>query len=98
MEHRPAIPRAGPSVGSAGPGRLYGQGPGELEQHFTPQDCLDATMTITYVIAFAAATDAGNRSMRAASRTSWNADDYQAACDCFERLYGELAYWSRVGS
>lgn len=32
-----------------------------------------------HVVAFAAGTDAGNRSMRAAGRTKWNRADYNAA-------------------
>ena len=38
-------------------------------------------------IAWAAAWDAGNRSMRKAGREVWNEDDYNAACAEFERLW-----------
>ena len=38
-------------------------------------------------LARAAAHDAGNRSMKAAGRKKWNADDYNAACDELERLW-----------
>lgn len=34
----------------------------------------------------AAAQDAGNRSMRRAGRTKWNADDWNAAAAAHERL------------
>lgn len=36
-------------------------------------------------LARAAATDAGNRAMRAAGRTSWTVDDYNAAVRVYER-------------
>jgi hypothetical protein len=42
----------------------------------------------TYAEAMAAGRDAGNRSMRAAGRTSWNDDDWNAACDVTQRLLG----------
>lgn len=43
-------------------------------------------MTFTATMIRAAAQDAGNRSMRAAGRTAWNDDDWNAACAEFERL------------
>lgn len=43
-------------------------------------------MILTPAMIRAAATDAGNRSMRAAGRTVWAAEDYDAACAEFERL------------
>jgi hypothetical protein len=43
-------------------------------------------ITVTYEIAMAAGRDAGNRSMRAAGRTSWNEDDYDAAARLAARL------------
>ena len=43
---------------------------------------------ITYEIAYAAGTDTGNRNMRAAGRTAWNEDDWNAACTTFARLMG----------
>jgi hypothetical protein len=39
----------------------------------------------------AAATDAGNRSMRAGGRTAWSEADYIAACDESARLTGVTA-------
>lgn len=44
--------------------------------------------TLTPALIRAAATDAGNRSMRAAGRKVWSAEDYDAACAEFERLSG----------
>jgi len=44
-------------------------------------------MNATYKIAMAAGQDAGNRSMRAAGRTSWNEDDYAAAAAVFHAIY-----------
>ena len=41
----------------------------------------------TPAIAIAAGQDAGNRSMRAAGRTEWNDDDWNAACDVSDRLF-----------
>ena len=40
----------------------------------------------TQAIAHAAGWDAGNRAMRAAGRTAWNEDDWDAACEVFNRL------------
>lgn len=37
-------------------------------------------------IAHAAGWDAADRSMRAAGRTAWNEDDWNAACETFDRL------------
>lgn len=47
-------------------------------------------ITVTYEIAMAAGRDAGNRSMRAAGRTSWNEDDYNTAVELVQRLLGEV--------
>lgn len=44
-------------------------------------------LTLTKEIAFAAAQDAGNRHMRQHGRTSWNEDDYDVACDEYNRLW-----------
>jgi hypothetical protein len=44
-------------------------------------------ITMTEELARAAATDAGNRSMRANSRTKWNQQDYNAAAIEFRRLW-----------
>jgi hypothetical protein len=46
-------------------------------------------MTITRQIAWAAATDAANRSMRLDGRTAWNEDDYDVAAETFRRLWPE---------
>jgi hypothetical protein len=43
-------------------------------------------MEMTYQIAHAAGWDAGNRSMRAAGRTKWNEDDWNAAAEVMYRL------------
>jgi hypothetical protein len=43
-------------------------------------------MRATQAIAHAAGWDAGNRAMRAAGRRAWNEDDWNAACDTFDRL------------
>lgn len=44
---------------------------------------------VTYEIAQAAGRDAGNRSMRAAGRTRWNDEDYNAAVAVRDRLLRE---------
>jgi len=44
-------------------------------------------MPLTREIAHAAATDAGDRSMRAGKRSVWNLEDYLAAVEEFERLW-----------
>lgn len=41
----------------------------------------------TRLLAWSAATDAGNRSMRAAGREAWDETDYNAAVAEFERLW-----------
>lgn len=46
-------------------------------------------MTLTRALAWAAATDAANASMKAAGRAAWNADDYAVACATFGRLWPE---------
>ena len=43
-------------------------------------------LDLTPAIIRAAATDAGNRSMRKAGRTAWNEDDWNAAAAEFDRL------------
>lgn len=43
-------------------------------------------MKLTKAMVYAAGRDAGNRSMRAAGRTEWNEDDYNAAAAEFARL------------
>lgn len=44
-----------------------------------------ARITMDYGLAMAIAQDAGNVSMRAAHRTAWNDDDWNAMCDGFKR-------------
>jgi hypothetical protein len=44
---------------------------------------------VTYEVAMSAGRDAGNRSMRSAGRTAWNAEDYGAAALEFTRLWPE---------
>lgn len=44
-------------------------------------------ITLTRQIAWAAATDAGNRSMRKAGRTSWTEEDFNTAAKEFDRLW-----------
>ena len=44
-------------------------------------------MKLTEENARAAAADAGNRSMRAAGRTTWNEEDYHTAASEYERLW-----------
>jgi len=43
-------------------------------------------MTLTPEIAHAAAMDAGTRAMKAAGRTAWSREDYNAAVAEFNRL------------
>lgn len=47
-----------------------------------------AKIELTEKMACAAANDAANRQMRAAGRTAWSREDFDLACDTFERLYG----------
>lgn len=44
---------------------------------------------IRYDMAHAAAWDAGNASMKAAGRTKWNQDDWNAMCREFSRLMAD---------
>lgn len=46
-----------------------------------------ARILLTVEVARAAATDAGNEAMRASGRKAWSADDYNAACAEFDRLW-----------
>jgi hypothetical protein len=46
-------------------------------------------MKIIYTIAMAAGRDAANRSMLAAGRSAWNAEDYAVACATVARLMGQ---------
>lgn len=45
--------------------------------------------TMTREMAWAMATDEGNRSMRRAGRMTWNQDDFNAAAKMFNRLWPE---------
>lgn len=45
-------------------------------------------IAVTSAIAMAAGRDAGDRSMRAAGRHAWNADDWNAAAAAARRLLG----------
>lgn len=45
------------------------------------------TYTLTFAIAYAAATDAANKQMRKAGRDKWDADDYNLACETINRLW-----------
>jgi hypothetical protein len=42
---------------------------------------------LTYKIAHAAATDAGNRHAKQAGRVAWNADDYSVMVETFHKLH-----------
>ena len=44
-------------------------------------------ITLTRKLAYALGRDAGIRSARAAGRTAWNEDDWNAACKEFDRLW-----------
>ena len=46
-------------------------------------------MVLTRKLAWAAATDAGNRSMRHAGRTVWDEEDFNVAAAEFDRLWPE---------
>ena len=46
-----------------------------------------ARPTMTREIAWAAAQDEANRSMRKAGRKAWSRDDYNAAVETFDRLW-----------
>jgi hypothetical protein len=47
-------------------------------------------------LARAAASDAGNRSMRVGGRTAWSEDDYSAACEEFNRLWPETPHGDEI--
>ena len=42
---------------------------------------------LTYELAHAAAWDEANRQMRANGRNTWDEDDYNRACEVFNRLW-----------
>lgn len=46
-------------------------------------------ITLTRQLAWAAATDAGNASMRQAGRTKWSRKDYNTAARTFNELWPE---------
>lgn len=45
-------------------------------------------MPVTHTLAMAAGRDAGNRSMRAAGRTSWSREDWNAAAAVTRKMLG----------
>ena len=51
-----------------------------------------AKIRLTESLAWAAATDAGNRSMRAAGRTKWGFEDRNAAIVEFNRIWVEPTF------
>jgi hypothetical protein len=58
-------------------------------------------VVVDAAIARAAGRDAGNRAMRAAGRSTWNEDDWAAACETFDRLIalaGEPAPVRRIAT
>jgi hypothetical protein len=48
---------------------------------------------LTPTIARAAGRDAGNKSMHAAGRLVWDAEDFDAASDAYERLARAAGFW-----
>ena len=50
-------------------------------------------MPLTPDLIRAAGQDAGNRSMKAAGRSAWNDDDWDAACAASDRLFALLDAW-----
>jgi len=44
---------------------------------------------MNHEIAMAAALDAGNRSKKAGGRKIWSVDDWNVACDTYDRLMGQ---------
>lgn len=55
-------------------------------------------MTLTREMAWAASTDAGNRSMRAGGRTKWSQQDFNAAAREFKRLWPEKRNPAKKGN
>lgn len=49
-----------------------------------------ALIKMTYHLAMAAGWDAGNRHMRTNGRASWNQDDWNVACEEFNRLWPDF--------
>ena len=49
-------------------------------------------VTLTYDLAFASGTDAGNRSMRKAGRKAWNTEDRHAAARELQRLFPDIIW------
>lgn len=45
------------------------------------------------ILAHRAGWDAGNKSMRAAGRSAWNEDDWNAAHQAYERLARQGGFW-----
>ncbi len=44
---------------------------------------------MNHEIALAVGKDAGNRSMKAAGRKIWSVNDWNVACDTYDRLMGQ---------
>jgi hypothetical protein len=53
-------------------------------------------MEMTYAIAHAASTDAGNRAMREGGRTCWSEEDYYHACEVFNSLISLMPIEDRL--
>jgi hypothetical protein len=81
----PARPQPGAAKPCTGPQRQRRAGAPRIRARDARLMRLDAELI------HAAATDAGNRSMRACGRTAWNEADYIAACDESARLTGATA-------
>ena len=59
-------------------------------------------VTLTRELAWAAATDEGNRSMRKGGRSKWNEEDYNVAVETFNELWPDeqnpnTSMWEREG-
>lgn len=61
----------------------------ELTAQTHPGDMKAQSQSFRYRMIHSAAWDAGNRSMRKASRKHWNEDDYEACVNEFQRLAPE---------
>ena len=81
----PATPPLGATKPCTGPQRQRRAGAPHIRTWDARLMRLDAELI------HAAATDAGNRSMRAGGRTAWSEADYIAACDESARLTGATA-------
>jgi hypothetical protein len=52
----------------------------------------EGSMRMTYQLAMAAATDAGNRNMKQAGRSKWNQADYNTAVRELNRLWPQSTH------